>query len=128
MPETSEFGPGRRWVQKFVHAFRGTWMAVRDNNSFQVHLLFAAGVIVAAVLLHFEPLRWCVLCLCIGAVFVAEMFNTALEEMAKAVDQQYNAHLRDALDISSAAVLMIAMLSVAIGVILFLPPLWKLWG
>ena len=53
-------------------------------------------------------------------VLVAEMLNTAMEVLAKAVDPDVNPHVRDALDIGSAAVLLAAAGAVVVGGIVFL--------
>ena len=59
-------------------------------------------------------------------VLAAEMFNSALEAMARAIDTQYNRDLGDALDIASAAVLVCAVGAAAVGLIVFLHRLWFL--
>ena len=77
-------------------------------------------MVVAGLALGVQAWQWCVLLLCISLVLVTEMFNTALEAMAKAIDPSVNPHIRDALDMGSAAVLLAAAGSVATGAIVFL--------
>lgn len=101
--------PKRSWPRKFGDAFRGWAVSVRGQSSFVVHFLAAISVVAAAIALRATLIEWCVLTLCIAIVLAAETFNTALESMAKAVDDQSNDHLRNALDISSAAVLVAAI-------------------
>jgi diacylglycerol kinase len=108
------------WIGKFRHAFRGTWLTVRDQSSMWVHLTFAVGVALAAWMLGVPLWRWCVLLLCVALVLAAEMLNTALERLAKAVDADYNEHVRDALDIGSAAVLVAAAGAALVGALVFL--------
>lgn len=108
----------RTWQRKFRDAFRGAWIAYRDNSSYWVHTAAAAAATMVGILLRFDPWRWAVLTLCIFVVFAAETLNTAIEEMAKAVDSTHNEHVRDALDIGSAAVLWTAAGAVVVGVIL----------
>ena len=50
--------------------------------------------------------EWCLLLLCIAGVLTAEMFNSALESMAKAITGESDPHLGNSLDIGSAAVLV----------------------
>jgi len=118
----------RTWLRKFSDAFRGTWVAFRDNSSFWVHVSCALGVTAAAWGLQLSPLRWAILLLCIALVMGIEALNTALEEMAKAVDKQFNPHVRDALDIGSAAVLIVALGAAIVGGIVLLPPLLTALG
>jgi diacylglycerol kinase (ATP) len=84
-----------------------------------VHLAVASAVLAAAAGLRMDALQWCVVLLCIAGVLAAEMFNTALESLARAITTAENPHVRDALDIAAAAVLIAALGSVAVGLALF---------
>lgn len=105
----------RSWAQKFRNAFRGTKRGVRGESSFFVHFFVAAAVATTAVALEASLAEWYLLIGCVAAVLTVEMLNTAIECMAKAVDDKFNAHLRDALDIGSAAVLFASIGAAIIG-------------
>ena len=77
----------RGWAAKFADAFRGVWLAVREERSFRVHLPMAAAVVGLAVLLRCDWLEWCVLVGCVGAVLAAETFNSALEALFHAASE-----------------------------------------
>jgi len=109
----------RSWRRKFRNAFRGIKRGMRSESSFFVHVFAAAAVLAAAIALEAARWEWCLLVLSITGVLVAEMFNTALETLAKAVDERYNRHVRDALDMGSAAVLLAAIGSAAVGGLIF---------
>jgi diacylglycerol kinase len=119
---SDEFHPrDRTWRQKFRDAFRGLRCGVQDQSSFHVHFAVAVAVVAAAAVLRASCLEWAVLLLCVTVVIVAEMFNTALEHLAKAIDRTHNPHLGNALDIGSAAVLLTACGALAVGaLVLFL--------
>jgi len=106
------------WRRKFRDAFRGQKRGFRGESSFFVHFFAAAMVIVTAVALGADRTEWCLLLLCITLVLTAEMFNSAIERVAKAVDQNYNAHLRDALDIAAGGVLTAAVGAAIVGVVI----------
>jgi diacylglycerol kinase len=95
-------------------------VALRGDRSFQVHGAFTAGVVIAGAVLGLAPWRWCGLLCCIALVWVAELLNTALEHLARAVDPEENPHVRNALDIGSAAVLVAAAAAVVGGAMIFL--------
>ncbi|MGA2259738.1 MAG: diacylglycerol kinase, partial [Thermoguttaceae bacterium] len=84
-----------------------------------VHFSVTAAVLVVAAALRMDAVRWCVLLLCIAGVLAAEMFNSALESMARAITAEGNPHIRDTLDIASGAVLTAAFGSIAVGFVLF---------
>ena len=109
----------RSWARKFRDAFRGLMVGVRGQSSFLVHFLVATVVIAAGVALGVSVTEWCLLLLCIVGVLTAEMFNSALESMAKAITGQSNPHLGNSLDIGSAAVLLASIGASVVGTIVF---------
>ncbi|MHC4176771.1 MAG: diacylglycerol kinase [Planctomycetota bacterium] len=121
----------RSWPEKFRDAFRGVKEGVRGQSSFFVHFFVAAAVVMTAAVLGMATLiQWCLLLLCITVVLVAEMFNSALESLARAVTDQFDPHVGRALNIGSAAVLIAAIGASIVGVIIFgnwLQKLPKLW-
>jgi diacylglycerol kinase len=112
--------PKRSWPEKFGHAFHGIRLGVRGQSSFAVHFVVGSLVVLAAAVLGADLLQWCVLLLCITFVLTAEMFNSALEQLAKAVDRSENQFIAVALDIGSAAVLTAAIGASVVGSIVFL--------
>lgn len=118
------FSPTRRsWPQKFAGAFRGWLLGTRGQSSFHVHLPAAVAVVAAGILLHVNATEWCALVLCITLVLAAELLNSALESLAKAVVHTEDPHVGRALDIASGAVLMTATGSVIVALIIFVPRL-----
>ncbi len=121
--------PRSAWYAKFRNAFRGVRLGIRGESSFKVHFFFAASVLLTAVVLRLPDLRqWCLLLLCIAVVMSAELFNTALERLARAISDRHDANLGAALDVGSAAVLVAAVGAAAVGAIIFLARLSELAG
>jgi diacylglycerol kinase len=122
MNEDRDNSPKRSasWLQKFACAFRGVAVGIREQNSFYVHFPVTAGVIVAAWWLGVSRIEWCILLLCIGAVVASEMFNTAIEHLARAISREEDPHLRDALDAASGAVLVGALTAAGVGMLVLL--------
>ena len=120
--------PRRRWAEKFRNAFRGLKQGVRGQSSFFGHFFAAAAVLAAAVAMRVDCLQWCVLILCITLVLAAEMFNSALESMARAITDQRHPDIGNALDIGSAAVLLMAGGAAVAGLVIFLNRLGFLLG
>jgi len=118
--------PDRSWPGKFQDAFRGVRLGVRGQKSFYVHLFFSIAVVLAGVLFQVDRTEWCLLILCIAGVLTAEMFNSALEWLARSLPEGGHPQLGSALDIGSAAVLIASIGSVIIGLLVFVPHLLKL--
>ena len=103
------------WPRKFRCAARGLARGLRTERNFLVHLAAAVAVVGAATVLDASRLEWCVLVLCITVVLGAELFNTAIEQLARAITRDHNEQLRDALDTSSGAVLLVAIGAAVVG-------------
>ena len=111
---------GRSWLGKFRSAGRGVLRALSEQrSSFAVHLVVAGAVVIAGALLRVTLVEWCVLILCVAAVLIAELFNTALEHLARAITRDHNEEIRDALDTSSGAVLLAALGAAIAGSLIF---------
>ena len=82
-----------------------------------VHIFTASAVLVAGWILGISRTEWCLLILCIAVVMAAELFNSALEQLAKAITKEEDPHIRNGLDIASGAVLVAAIGAVVIGLL-----------
>lgn len=109
--------PRRSWSHKFADAFRGLRRAFRTQTSFFVHIWVAVAVVVATAALGATAVEWGLLAAAIGIVLVAEIFNTAIESLARAIDVGRHPRIRDGLDMASAAVLVSAATAAVIGVL-----------
>ena len=116
------------WKQKFVVAGRGLLVAVTEENSFLAHFAITAGVIVAGVLLGLEKWEWCVIVLCVMAGLSTELLNTAIERLAKVITREYHPEIRNALDIASAAVLIISIGAAILGLTILGSALWRFFS
>ncbi len=116
---SSPLFPERPWIRKFRDAFRGVKEGVHGQSSFFVHFFVAIAVVAAGEALRVNLYEWCLLLLCIAGVITAEMFNSALESMAKAITHESHPHLGNSLDIGSAAVLAASVGASIVGAIIF---------
>ena len=60
------------------------------------------------------------------SVLVAELFNTSIEKMADFVEPNFNKEIGIIKDIAAGGVLAAAILSLIVGVIIYLPYILKL--
>jgi diacylglycerol kinase len=120
--------PRRSWHHKFRDAFRGLKLGIRGHSSFFVHFFFAALVLAAGMVLRCRTLEWCLLLGCIGMVFTAELFNSAIETVFRGLDESTKPRVRSCLDIAAGAVLLASIAAAIIGSIIFLGRLMELFG
>lgn len=53
-------------------------------------------------------------------VLAVEMFNSSIEALARAVTEDFNPHIRDALDIASGAVFVAVLGAATVGLLILL--------
>src|SRR5260370_3946835 len=94
--------PRRSWRAKFRDAFRGIKRGVRGHSSFYVHFFFAVLAVAAGLVLGCNRIEWCLIAGCIGLVFVAELFNSAVETMFHGLDEVTKSRIKGCLDIAAA--------------------------
>ncbi len=115
----------------FKYAFKGLKTAFNTQPNFRFHT-FALFVLVIVSFLLREYLTifdYVLLLSASSLVFVAELFNTAIEFLGDAVAKgKYNENVGKAKDIASGAVLMASIFAVIIGIIVLLPPLISFLG
>lgn len=119
--------PYRGWGRKFADAFRGLWFGIAGQSSFAVHFAVAAVVVAVGLWFRVALWEWCVLVLAITSVLTTELLNSALEWLVPAVTEDYDPHIRTALDVASAAVFTAALGAAAVGAIVFVPHVLALW-
>jgi diacylglycerol kinase len=115
-------------IESFRHAFAGLAHALRTQRNARIHVLVAVAVIVLGVALGIEPIKWAMIVLTVGFVFVAELLNTVVEAVIDLVTEEYHPLAKTAKDIAAGAVLTAAVTAVIVGVLLLGPPLMARLG
>ena len=108
----------------FRYAGIGFWRMLRGEAHAKIHLIAAVAVIAAGIIFEISATEWCLVSLCIGGVFMAEAFNTAIEKLADKVSQEYDPLIGSAKDVAAGGVLIMAIAAMAVGLIIFIPKLF----
>lgn len=86
----------------------------------RIHALATIVVVAAGFIKGLAAWQWLAICGCIGGVWIAELFNTAIERLSDVVcEGQYHPVIKLVKDISAAAVLCAALTNIVIGAIVF---------
>lgn len=105
------------------HAFRGIWFMVTNEQNFVIELIAASFVVFFGILLRISTLEWFMVGACISSVLTAEAFNTAIEATCDAITRDHHPDIGYAKDVGAAAVLILAIFSVIVGLLIFVPKL-----
>ncbi len=111
----------RGWIGKFKGAFYGVGLGIWGQSSFYVHIPVAMAVISFAIWFQLPIEQFSILILCIAIVLSAELFNSALESIAKAITSEFDDNIRVALEVASGAVLVTAIGAAAVGAMILYP-------
>lgn len=110
-------------IKSFPYAISGLKTAFKNEPNFRIHTLAAFLAILTGYFLKLTPLELAVLILTIGIVITLELINTMLEALVDLVSPEIKPAAKIAKDVSAGAVLVSAIVSVFIGLLLFLPKL-----
>jgi diacylglycerol kinase (ATP) len=113
-------------LKSFKSAFAGMGALIKYEHNARIHLFILIMVIVAGIMLRITLPDWMVILLASGMVFVSECFNTAVEYLSNVVSPEYNEKIKTVKDIAAAGVLISAVISIIIGIIVFLPKIYRL--
>ncbi len=117
----------RAFLKSFVYAGRGIAHGIRTQRNMRVELAIAILVIAAGIVFRISAVEWAVIFACIGLVLSAELINTVVELTVDLLTQRYHPMAKVAKDAGAGAVLITALASVAVGIAIFGPRLWRLF-
>jgi len=115
-------GEIRSLIKSFRYAFRGFYSCVRTERNMRIHISVAAAVTYLGAVFGLSRIEWSILLLLFGAIFTAEGLNTAIEALGDGQSEGYSKYVFIAKDVAAGAVLVLALVSAAVGALLFLKP------
>ena len=113
-------------IKGFRYAFDGLKTLWREEHNFHIHILAAVIVIFLGIIFQISKFEWIAAILAIGVVFIAEIINTSIENLADFVHPEKHLHIKKIKDLAAAAVLISAFSALIIGMLIFLPKILDL--
>lgn len=114
-------------MRSFGYAFNGLKVMFAEEHNSRIHLFITAIVVLFMLIFRFTLVEYCLLVLAIGLVFMAELFNSALENLSDHTTPEQHEKIRKVKDLSAAAVLVSALTAFVIGCLILVPKLINLW-
>jgi diacylglycerol kinase (ATP) len=114
-------------IKSFRHAFRGLYYLFRNEHNAWIHCFMALCVIVAGFVFQLSTTEWIFVLFAIGLVFMAELLNSALEQLCNAVTIEHHPLIKKSKDLGAAAVLIAAITAAIVGFLVFLSKLIALF-
>lgn len=113
-------------LRSFGFAIEGIILGIKQEKNMKIHLFFSVIALLISFLLSLSTLEWVLIIFCIGGMLAFELVNSALERVVDMVTKDYHPLAKQAKDMAAGAVFLYAIISVIIGLIIFLPKLFEL--
>jgi len=96
----------------------------RDRNA-KIQTVIGSAAIVLGFTVSLSSVEWLLVLLCIGLVISLEMINSAIEKYCDLVTTDFHPGIKVIKDVAAGAVLVASLMSLVIGLIIFIPALVK---
>lgn len=114
-------------LNSFKYALEGILSAFKNERNLKIHTCIALIVVIAGLIFKLSISEWLSCILVIALVIGGELINTAIEKVVDLASPDINPLAKQAKDIAAGAVLFFAIVSVVIGIIIFLPKIINLF-
>jgi len=114
-------------IQSFKYACAGLTTFFRRERNGKIQLAMAMLTVTAGLALHLSINKWIAILVCISMVLSMEMINTAIEKLCNFVHPDEHPEIKIVKDIAAGAVLLAAVVSLFIGILIFLPAIISLF-
>ena len=111
-------------IHNVRYALNGIKIAWQEEFSFRVQVGAALLALFLGWFFKISSSEWIILTLVMGLVFMAELFNTALEELCDKYKTDPDPHIGKIKDLSAGAVLLASFAAIVVGAIVFIPYLF----
>lgn len=111
----------RNRLQSIGFAFRGLVDIYTSEHNLWIHTFAAILAVLLGLILGVNRYEWIVISFAIGMVFSAEVFNSAIERMVNYFCPDKDIRAGEVKNISAAAVLITAVISLIAGLLIFVP-------
>jgi diacylglycerol kinase len=109
--------------KSLVHAFKGLKTVIQEEDNAKIHLGIGLFLYVLSSILKLKKIEITAILFSIGLIVVAEIFNTAIENLCDFIHPNYHDKIKKIKDISAAAVLISAITALLVGLVIYLPRL-----
>jgi len=126
----------RTKVFRHIFRFHGLWESMElatkgiiylflFHRNMRIIFMMGLAAFLLGIYLELSGIELVALCITIALVFMAEIFNTAIEMMMDILTVKYRIRIKLVKDIAAAVVLLTSLNAVGVGIILFWKRLFK---
>ncbi len=107
-------------ARSVAYAINGLYQVLRTEPNAWLHSIATLAVVAAGIARDISPQKWLAILFAIALVWVTEAINTAIEKLCDfCCDNKFHPSIKIIKDISAAAVMIAAAISIVTGIIVF---------
>ena len=118
--------PTYNFFHRIFLALSGIYIAFKRERHLKFHALMGVCLIFPLIWVKVATYKLILLIIMIGLLIVVELINTAIETIVDMITKQYSIRAKIAKDISSGAVLIVAILTASLGMFIYAPNVYNL--
>ncbi len=111
----------KNFFEALKNAMNGVVYVVKNGKNIKIQIVIAILVFIAAIILKFTNVELAILVLICFFIFALEFINTVIERLADLYTTEYNEKVKVIKDVAAGTVAIIAIASIIIGILLFIP-------
>jgi len=119
----SPFFPGRK--RSFLNALNGVYLVFKTQVNAKIEAVSAMIVVLAGICFKINAIEWVFIVIAIAIVVISEIFNTLIEKLCDKIKPDTDDAIRNIKDIAGGAVLLSVVIAIIIGLIVFIPKIFK---
>lgn len=112
----------RGLFESFNYAIEGLIHTLKSQRNMRIHFAVGVGVIVLGIYLNLDRTDFLLLLSAVTLVFVAEMFNTAIEFAVDIFTKEFHHLAKMSKDIAAGCVFITVVYAVIVGYLVFFKP------
>jgi diacylglycerol kinase len=114
----------KKRIESFSYAFQGFRTLLQDEPNARIHTMATVTTVSLGFYLQISKAEWIAIIFAIAMVISAEIFNSAIENLADLISKDFHPLIKKAKDLAAAGVLICAIGAFIIGGIIFVPKLF----
>lgn len=111
----------KKLIRSFKYAIEGIYVGTKKERNMKIHIFIMILVIIFGIMLKINKIEWIICIILFGNVISLELINTAVENTIDMITKENNPKAKIAKDTAAGAVLIIVIVSVIIGLLIFIP-------
>ncbi len=118
----------KKFFKSFGFAFEGLKLSIKVDQNVRIHLLVGIIILTVSLFLGVDTFELLFILFAIFFVIIAELINTAIEEMTNLIVNEHRLEAKIAKDVAAASVLLAAIFAAIVGMIILLPKIFLLFS